>query len=416
MMENIFEQYESKVRSYCRSFPTVFDRAKGSIMYDVNGKEYIDFFCGAGTMNYGHNNDFIKDRLIEYLQKDGLLHGLDMMTVPKAEFIKYFEEMILKPRGFDYKIMFPGPTGTNAVEAALKLARKVTKRTEVWALMGAFHGMTLGSVALTSDSASRAGAGVPLNHVTHIPAPYMFPELDTIKYMRKLCEDDHSAASLPAALVVETVQGEGGICVIPTEWLKQAREFCDEYGILLIIDDIQTGCARTGDFFSFQRAGIVPDMVTMSKSIGGIGMPFALTLFKPELDCFNPGEHNGTFRGNQLAMIAAKASLEYMLNEKVEDQVKAKEKIVSDYLHENIPAEYADIRGMGLFWGVETKSREIALAITRRCFEKGLIAERSGRNDAVIKLMPPLVIEEELLIKGLSILCESVNYVMNENK
>lgn len=211
----VFENYESEVRSYCRSFPAVFTTSKGSIMKDENGKEYIDFFCGAGALNYGHNNDYIKEKMVAYLMSDGIMHSMDMMTVPKKEFLQFFEEKVLQPRGLNFKVMFPGPTGTNGVEAALKLARKVKKRNQIWALMGCFHGMTLGALSLTSDAGSRGGAGVCLNDVTHIPAPYMFPELDTIKYMETLLTDDHSGVEKPAAIIIETVQAEGGVHVFP---------------------------------------------------------------------------------------------------------------------------------------------------------------------------------------------------------
>ena len=246
MEQKVFEQYESEVRSYCRKFPAVFKTAKGSILTDDHGKNYIDFFCGAGGCNYGHNNDYIKNKVIEYLQADGIIHALDMYADAKGEFIQYFEENVLQPRGLNYKIMFPGPTGANAMEAALKLARKVKQRSNVFALMGAFHGMTLGTLALTTDEAARQGSGVALQNVTHIPAPYMFPELDTIKYMETLLTDDHSGVEKPAALVVETTQAEGGIHVLPTEWLRAARKLCDEHDMLLICDEIQVGCAPHG--------------------------------------------------------------------------------------------------------------------------------------------------------------------------
>ena len=315
--KEVFEKYESEVRSYCRIFTEVLDYAKGSIIKDINGKEYIDFFCGAGALNYGHNNDYIKEKVIKYLQDDKIMHALDMYTKAKSEFIEYFEKEILEPRGLDYKIQFPGPTGTNAVEAAIKLARKVKKRSNIWCLMGAFHGMTLGSLALTSDKESRNGAGVNLENTTHIPAPYMFKGLDTIEYMQTLLDDDHSGIEKPAALILETVQAEGGIWVFEKQWLKDVRKFCTDNDILLIVDDIQVGCARTGTFFSFERADIVPDMVVLSKSIGGYGMPFALTWFKPELDIWAPGEHNGTFRGNQISIVAAKAGLEFMKESRI---------------------------------------------------------------------------------------------------
>lgn len=410
--KKVFETYESEVRSYCRSFPSIFQKAKGSVITDVDGKEYLDFFCGAGAVNYGHNNDYIKEKLIAYLQNDGILHALDMMTDSKCEFLEYFEEQILKPRGLDYKVMFVGPTGTNGVEAALKLARKVKQRESIWALMGCFHGMTLGSLALTSDKDSRKGAGIPLEYVTHIPAPYMFEHLDTISYMETLLTDDHSGVEKPAAIIIETVQAEGGIHVFSTEWLRQVRNLCDRYDILLIVDDIQVGCARTGTFFSFERADIIPDMVILSKSIGGAGLPFALTLFKPELDIWTPGEHNGTFRGNQLAIVAAKAGLEYMLEHRIEAEVQRKAVLMEDYLKEHIPAGKAEVRGIGMIWGIEVYKGEYSDAITKKCFEHGLIIERAGRNNSVVKLMPALTMTEQQLLDGLAIICQAVNDVL----
>ena len=415
-----FEEYESQVRSYCRNFPTVFTTAKGSFLYDEDGKEYIDFFCGAGGLNYGHNNEYIKEKVLEYLRSDGVMHALDMYTAPKREFLEFYEEKILKPRGLNYKIQFPGPTGTNAVEAALKLARKVTGRNNVFAMMGGFHGMTLGSLALTTDASSRAGAGVPLYNVTHIPAPYMFPELDTIHYMETLLTDDHSGVEKPAAIVLETVQADGGINPFPVEWLQRVRALCDKYDILMIVDDIQVGCARTGWFFSFERAGVVPDIVTQSKSIGGYGMPFALVLIKPELDIWSPGEHNGTFRGYQLSMVAAKAGLEVMLNEHVEEKVRRQEKIIAQYMDEITALDPARVRtrGIGFIWGVDLYHCDPEGKASKRvldlCFQNGLIVERVGRGNAVVKVMPDLLIDEATLRRGLDILKNAVAQVLGK--
>ncbi len=408
-MQQPFETYESNVRSYCRSFPTVFATARGCLLTDTAGKTYIDFFSGAGGVNYGHNNPYIKGKVMEYLQGDGIIHALDMYTPAKADFIDCFERTILQPRGLDYKIQFCGPTGTNAVEAALKLARKVTGRQNVFALMGAFHGMTMGSLALTTDAASRGGAGTPLGGVTHIPAPYMFPELDTIAYMETLMTDDHSGVEKPAAVVVEAVQADGGIYPFDVTWLQNLRALCDRQDVLLVIDDIQAGCGRSGNFFSFERAGIVPDMVTVSKSIGGIGMPMALLLMKPELDLWTPGEHTGTFRGNQLSLVAAKAALEVFVNEQVDRQVAEKEQIVAAFMKEQIEPLNAGIatRGIGLLWGVDLSAiggSDLSSAVMHRCFENGLVLERVGRDNAVLKLMPPLTIEKENLLAGLQIL------------
>jgi len=414
MDQAVFERYESEVRSYCRTFPTIFTTAKGSILKDQAGREYIDFFNGAGALNYGHNPDFIKQKLIDYLASDGIIHALDMYAVAKGEFIEALETKILQPRGFDYKLQFPGPTGTNAVEAALKLARKVTKRTNIFAFMGCFHGMTLGSLALTSDTGSRAGAGVPMGNVTHIPAPYQFGEDVALNYLRTVLEDDHSGIDKPAAIVFETVQAEGGVYVFSDEFLRAASDIAHEHDVLTIVDDIQVGCSRTGRFLSFERAGIKPDIVCMSKSIGGYGMPFALVLIKPEYDIWSPGEHNGTFRGNQLAMVAATAGVDITINDHIEDGVATRAKLVADFMANEMAPVSPDIeiRGLGLIWGVDVHDDAKAAAITRHCFDKGLVLERAGRKNGVAKLMPSLVIPEDTLLKGLTILRDSCAEVL----
>ncbi len=418
MNTSIFDKYESEVRSYCRNFPAVFTTAKDSFIFAEDGKKYIDFFCGAGALNYGHNNNYIKKQIINYLENDGIIHSLDMFTSAKRDFIEYFEKNILEPRGFEYKIQFPGPTGTNAVEAALKLARKVKKRNNIFAFMGAFHGMTLGSLSMTTDRDSREGAGVVLTDVTHMPSPYMFPELDVIKYMQTLIDDDHSGISKPAAVFIEPVQADGGIHVFSVEFLKGLREFCTKNDILLVCDDIQVGSARTGTYFSFERAGITPDIVTLSKSIGGYGMPFALVLFKPELDVWKPGEHNGTFRGSQLSIVAAKAGLEIMLNENVEKEVQRKGEIIKEYLakvkefNDNF-----DVRGIGFMWGVDCNKVApdvVSKAIVKECFDNGLIVERAGRNNDVVKLMPCLLADDETLKQGLEIFVNAVKTVVEK--
>lgn len=412
MNTSAFENYESSVRSYCRHFPAVFTKGKGAMMYDEDGNGYIDFFCGAGALNYGHNNDYIRDKLIEYLQADGILHGMDMYTPAKREFLETLQEKVLKPRGLDYLVMCCGPTGTNSVEAALKLARKVTGRSNVWAFMGCFHGMTLGSLALTTEAYARDAAGVTLNNCTHIPAPYMFPELDVISYMQRMLDDDHSGVAKPAALVMETVQAEGGIYPFSPEFLRDCRKFCDDNGILLIVDDIQAGCGRTGTFFSFERGGIQPDMVTLSKSIGGIGMPMALLLIRPDKDIWKPAEHNGTFRGNQLAFVAGKAALEYMTEHRLDEEAKRKGAIVEDFIrHEILPMDARlSCRGIGLMWGIDCAALggdAFSHRIVEACFARKLIIERAGRDSSVVKLMPPLVIEDTVLLNGLQIVKEA---------
>ncbi len=418
---DIYNKYESEVRSYCRKWPAEFQYAKGSILKDINNNSYIDFFNGAGALNYGHNNDYIKGKLMEYLASDNIIHSLDMHTAAKSEFIEYFEKNILEPRigksDEGYKIMFPGPTGTNAIESALKLARKVTGRSNVFALMGAFHGMTDGALALTTEEAARKGAGITLDNVTHIPAPYMMGgNFDTIAYLEEILNDDHSGIDKPAAIFVETVQAEGGIEVLSEEFLRDLRKLCDKHEILLVVDDIQVGNCRTGNFFSFERAGIVPDMVTLSKSISGFGSPFSVLLFKGKYDKFKPGEHNGTFRGYVPSMVTAKAGLEFMLNNKVEDEVKRKEVIVKNYLENEIKPLLVNgeqIRGIGLIWGIDFLDGKTSRAVLDECFKNGLIIELAGRGDSVLKLMPSLVIEDELLIKGLDIIKKSIVSVLS---
>ena len=418
MNTNAFEKYESVVRSYCRHFPKVFTNAKGAVITDEDGNDYIDFFCGAGAVNYGHNNAYIKQKLIDYLMTDGIIHALDMFTVPKRAFIEGLEKKIVEPRGLHYKIQFCGPTGTNGVEAAIKLARKKTGRRNIFAFMGCFHGMTLGALSLTSEMYARNGSGASLNDVTHIPAPYMFEGLDVIQYMQTLLDDDHSAVDKPAAIVMETLQAEGGIRPFSDEFLRDVRAFCDKNDILLIIDDIQVGCCRTGTFFSFERAGIEPDMVVLSKSIGGMGMPLAIVLLKEELDIWKPGEHNGTFRGNQLSFIAGAASFDYLLENNVEAETRRKGEMVKDFVEKEIlPLDSRlELRGMGLIWGIDFGKIDPSLSeiVIEKCFANNLICECAGRNGAVLKIMPPLVIEDDLLLKGLGIIAQATKEALDK--
>ena len=256
---NTFEQYESEVRGYCRNFPAIFSSAKGAWMTDTDGRRYLDFFCGAGVLNYGHNPDRIKQALLAYLMRDGITHTLDMYSEAKERFIDQFNEVILKPRGLHYKFQFPGPTGTNAVEAALKLARKVTGREQVVGFTNAFHGMTLGALAVTGNGFKRAGAGVPLSHTASLPFDgYMGPDSDTLDYFEMMLNDDGSGLDMPAAVIIETVQAEGGVNVASIAWLQRLREITARHGIVLIVDDIQVGCGRTGKFFSFEEAASFP--------------------------------------------------------------------------------------------------------------------------------------------------------------
>src|SRR5690606_7332797 len=323
---SIFEKLESEVRSYSRGWPVVFDKAQGSWLYTEDGKPYLDFFAGAGALNYGHNNPALKQALIDYISRDGVTHSLDMYTVAKRDFLQSLDDVILQPRNMEYKVIFPGPGGANAVEAALKLARKVTGRESVINFTNAFHGMTLGALSVTGNSMKRGAAGIPLVHATPMPFDKYFDgEFPDFCYCARLLEDSGSGLNEPAAVIVESVQGEGGINAARLDWLKGLSDLCKKHGILLILDDVQMGCGRTGPFFSFEEAGIEPDMICMSKSIGGYGLPMAITLVRPDLDVWSPGEHNGTFRGISPAFVTAAAALRnYWNDDTLEKSTKAK--------------------------------------------------------------------------------------------
>lgn len=412
---SVFETLESEVRSYCRAWPAVFDRAQGSRLHDEDGHTFLDFFSGAGALNYGHNNPVLKRALLDYLERDGITHGLDMSTTAKRAFLERFRDLVLQPRDLDYKVMFPGPTGTNAVEAALKLARKVKGREAIVSFTNAFHGMSLGALAVTGNSMKRAGAGIPLVHGTPMPFDNYFDgTVPDFLWFERLLEDQGSGLNQPAAVIVETIQGEGGINVARPEWLRALADLCHRRDMLLIVDDIQMGCGRTGPFFSFEEAGIVPDIVTLSKSVGGYGLPMSLTLFKPELDIWEPGEHNGTFRGNNPAFVTATAALEaYWADggDDMEAQTRSRGDQVETVLKE-IGAEQgpalADHRGRGLAWGLEFTEPTRASRICARAFELGLLLETSGPQSEVVKLLPALTITPEELDEGLRILARAV--------
>lgn len=416
----IFEKLESNVQTYARSFPVVFDRAEGASLYDTDGKRYIDFLAGAGTLNYGHNNAQCKQALIDYISGDGIAHGLDMHTRAKAQFLETFQQYILAPRKMDYRLQFTGPTGTNAVEAAMKLARKITGRHNIIAFTNGFHGVSLGAAAATGNQHHRGGCGIPLGGVTRIPYDgYMGSGVDSTRLLDKMLGDASSGVDAPAAVIIETVQGEGGLNVAGQRWLKSLEAVCRRHGILLIVDDIQAGCGRTGTFFSFEPAGISPDIVTLSKSLSGFGLPFAVVLMKPELDQWAPGEHNGTFRGNNHAFITARAAIEtYWKDDSFAQDVQRKGAILSNRL-----ARIAALGGNGVFrtkgrgmmQGIGCRNGELAGKIVRRCFDDGLIIETSGPDSEVVKILCPLVISDEDLNAGLDILERSVRQVLAQD-
>jgi diaminobutyrate-2-oxoglutarate transaminase len=420
MQTKTLERMESNVRTYSRSFPVVFTKAQGARLTDENGREYIDFLAGAGTLNYGHNNPHLKQALVDYIATDGVVHGLDMWTTAKRDYFETLEELILKPRNLDYKIQLPGPTGTNAVEAAIRLARKVKQRHNIVAFTNGFHGVTMGALATTGNRKFRENTGgVPTVGGSFVPFDgYMGESTDTLDYFEKLLGDKSGGLDVPAAVIVETVQGEGGINVSGLEWLKRLESICHANDILLIIDDIQAGCGRTGKFFSFEHAGVVPDMVTNSKSLSGLGLPFSHVLMRPELDQWKPGQYNGTFRGFSYAMVTATAALKhYWSDDAFELEVQRKGKIVEERFQKlaamlskaGMPASE---RGRGLMRGIDVETGDVADKITGKAFENGLIIETSGQDGEVVKCLCPLTISDDELQKGLDILEAAVKDVV----
>ncbi|MER8805131.1 diaminobutyrate--2-oxoglutarate transaminase [Mesorhizobium sp. M0998] len=409
-----FENLESNVRSYSRSFPVVFRQAAGAILKDENGVEFIDFLSGSGALNYGHNDpDFLNDA-IQYLRSNGIIHGLDMATSAKREFIQYFDSTMLQPRGLVYKFLFPGPTGANAVEAALKLARKVTGRHNIISFTNGFHGVSLGALAVTGNRYYRDAAGLPPIGAVFMPYDgYWDADKDTSEYLDRMLADASSGVELPAAIILETVQGEGGIRPASKNWLQSVELLCRKNGILLIIDDVQAGCGRTGNFFSFEFAGLSPDIVVLSKSLSGCGLPLSLLLLKPELDVWRPGEHNGTFRGNNLAFVTATSALrKYWANKKLSGSVTETGRILSERLRQVAQGSRdfsLSVRGRGMMLGLDCGMGKLAEKIVRKAFQDGLVVERCGAEGQVIKVLPPLTIDRQTLQRGLDILDKSVH-------
>jgi diaminobutyrate-2-oxoglutarate transaminase len=414
---------ESVVRTYSRTFPALFASASGEYLVARDGTRYIDFLAGAGAMNYGHNPPAIKRLLIDYLERDGLTNALDLATTAKVEFLDDFERCVLTPRGLDYRVQCCSPSGTNAVEAALKLARLVTGRTNVISFSGAFHGVSTGALAATASDYYRYGLHQTLPKVTHVPYPRSpLGAFDSLDYLDRMVDDPSSGVEKPAAVILETVQGEGGVYLAPTGFLTGLRAWCDRHDVLMVVDDVQVGCGRTGPFFSFEQAGVQPDLVALAKSISAYGLPMALLLIKPRCDVWRPGQHNGTFRGNQLAFVAAAAAIRQYWSDGTDGafcrEVRRKGALVSDRLRDLVTAEGldADLRGKGLIWGLDLSRAGVSAArVSRLCFERGLIAETCGRGGEVLKVLPPLTIGEAALATGLDIIGEALRTALDEH-
>ena len=405
-------QFESNVRSYCRNFPDVFDTAEGAFVFSVKGRRYIDFLSGCGALNYGHNHPGLREALLSYIGKNGIAMSLDMETRSKNEFMDVFSKYILRPRELNYRLQFPGPTGANAVESAIKLARKFTGRSNIVAFTNAFHGCSLGALALTGSWHHRNNSEALLTNVMRAPYDgYYESGVDTSAYLEKLIVDPSSGYDPPAAIIVETIQGEGGLNVASVEWMQNVARFSQRNGILLIIDDIQAGCGRSGDFFSFESLGVYPDIVCLAKSISGFGLPMSLVLLKQEYDIWDPGEHSGTFRGNNLAFVTAAETIRQFWNSdvfcnEVCDRIMKTSKVL-DQLSNAYPDDIC-IKGRGMMMGLEFSCPELPKLIQKNCFSNGLIIELCGPNYEVLKLLPPLNIATDELDRGLDIIATAI--------
>lgn len=415
----LFETWESEIRGYCRKYPTVFASASNSRQTDENGKSYIDFFAGAGVLNFGHNNERMKRAMIDFLESDGVSQSLDMYTTVKRRFIERFAETVLIPRKMNHKMQFVGPTGTNAVEAALKLARRVTGRHGIYAFSHGFHGMTLGALACTANAYFRGAAGVPMEYVTHLP----FENgpgggMDHIRELRCALADSSSGLEKPAAVIVEPLQAEGGVNVASSQWLHAVEELAHENGALLIFDDIQAGCGRTGSYFSFDGMDLAPDIICLAKGLGGYGTPLAMNLVNPEHDRhWKPGEHTGTFRGQGLSFVAGAEAMSYIEDDNFMNEVKKKGTVIADRLHSLVPANPApgiEVRGKGMIQGLDVADGNTAGAIASECFDRGLLIGPCGTGGRVLKLIPPLTIPDADLSEGLDIFSDVVSRHLKE--
>jgi len=415
------KQQESNARSYPRRIPLALKRAQGLYVEDVEGRQFIDCLAGAGTLALGHNHPVVIEAIQQVLA-DGLpLHTLDLTTPVKDQFVQDLFGLLPPAFSAQARIQFCGPTGTDAVEAALKLVRTATGRSTVLAFQGGYHGMTQGALSLMGSLGPKKPLGALLSSgVQFMPYPYDYRcpfglggeagGRANLHYLENLLNDPEAGVALPAAVIVEVVQGEGGVIPADVEWLRGLRRITEQAGVALIVDEIQSGFARTGKMFAFEHAGIVPDVVTLSKAIGG-SLPLAVMVYRDWLDQWSPGAHAGTFRGNQMAMAAGSAVINYLVEHRLCEHAEAMGQRLRGHLlrlQQDYP-QLGDIRGRGLMRGGELVDptgerdtlghppacRTLAPKVQRECLRRGLILELGGRHGAGVRFLPPLIISAE---------------------
>ncbi|MDD1014585.1 aspartate aminotransferase family protein [Pseudomonas rubra] len=415
------KQQESNARSYPRRIPLALKRARGIYVEDVEGRQFIDCLAGAGTLALGHNHPVVIEAIQQVLADELPLHTLDLTTPVKDQFVQDLFSLLPDALRSEAKIQFCGPTGTDAVEAALKLVRTATGRNTVLSFQGGYHGMSQGALSLMGSLGPKKPlAALLANGVQFLPYPYDYRcpfglggaagVKVNLHYLENLLSDPESGVQLPAAVIVEVVQGEGGVIPADIEWLRGLRRITEKAGVALIVDEIQSGFARTGKMFAFEHAGITPDVVVLSKAIGG-SLPLAVVVYRQWLDTWQPGAHAGTFRGNQMAMAAGSAVINYLKEHDLCAHAQAMGERLAGHLR-RLQQEFAqlgDIRGRGLMLGVElvdpvsavdaqghpAACPRLAPLVQRECLKRGLILELGGRQGAVVRFLPPLIITAE---------------------
>ena len=413
------DEMESNVRSYPRKLPLAIAKAQGCWVTDVEGNEYLDCLAGAGTLALGHNHPAIIKSIQDTLASGLPLHTLDITTPLKDA----FSEALLAhfPGGKDeYRLQFCGPTGADATEAAVKLAKTFTGRGNVISFSGGYHGMTQGSLALTGNLGAKNAVPNLIPGVQFLPYPHEYrcplglggeAGVDALTYyFENFIEDVESGVVKPAAVILEAIQGEGGVVVGPAKWLRKIREVTEKHGIVMIADEVQAGFCRSGKMFAFQHAGIEPDIVVMSKAVGG-SLPLAVLAIKKKFDAWQPAGHTGTFRGNQLAMATGYASLRIMREQDLAGNAQARGDFIRSELN-RLAQEFpciGNVRGRGLMIGIEIVDERrpadrmgslpadavLAAEIQKACFNNKLLLERGGRNGTVVRLLAPLIITQQ---------------------
>ncbi|WP_407315347.1 diaminobutyrate--2-oxoglutarate transaminase family protein [Pseudomonas sp. nanlin1] len=435
-----FDRYDSNAKTYARVFNRMLQKGSLSQLWDVSGRAYLDCFACAGALPLGHNPPFVMERVAAFLTSGHLLQALDIPTVSRHEFLKRLVNLFAPSMRDNLKVQFCGPSGSDAVEAALKLCKIATGRNSVIAFHGAYHGMTLGSLSLMGNLKPKQALG-GFSAETHFMP---FPQANrcpfglggeagidaNLHYLNHVLSDPESGIRKPAMLIVEGIQGEGGCNPAPARWLQGLREITRAHDIPLVLDEIQTGLGRTGDMFAFEHAGIEPDVVLMSKAIGG-GFPLSVMAYHKRYDQWAAGAHAGTFRGNQIAMVAGAATIDYLLEHDVLQAVRDKGRFLLERLREVLGRHpcVGEIRGRGLMVGIEivdparsspcakalpALDGALAQSVKVRCFDKGLLIENGGRDGAVLRLLPALTITLEQLASAVDLIQLALDEVLAE--